>query len=575
MFSIPTMISHGVTYAYAAVLMAAAGCAGGGFVQGSLVPERLSVFGDGSEPQPRVLVAKNSKKTFAPPSTRCTAGLFTGTWTYPNCNAATIEFTMGCTGHDDTTCSFQETIVDFAGAQEINACPIGGLFQDETGSNVAYNASNGRCEIDYFHFTEDRCGLYPQLGMKAYINLNEEDDRGPPATMYLLFSEDGGETFYNKDNQRVATRISSDTRRDLMEEQEEHSETPSSSWSSVATDSTEFQRRRLCGSIEVVPECTLSCKKEWDETKKLGEDCCINEQISGTCTLNKADSTCNCSDNVKCYIEMSCDDNEIWQDNACRLKPEIPECSISCKNEYFPDRKWTNEECCENAVGYGGQSDYCILNSDSSTCNCISDEGRCYIDMRCEDERFSWQNNRCRLKPEILQCTKRCEMEKDAVKGWTNRGCCEEEQQTDKCVLNTESSTCNCGEGFPFESACYIDMHCYENDNKTCDVPECTSECKAEKDEKGNDRRQCCKENPNENSWKNLDKCILNWKSSNCKCNDNVPCYIDTRCKDDNQTWQNDWCVLKPGAVCYKYPSTVVCSKGYKCEGDGKRCVPS
>ena len=473
MFSIPAMIAHGVTFAYAAVLMAAAG--GGGFVRGSLVPERLSVFGDGSEPQPRVLVAKDSKKTAAPPSTRCTAGLFTGTWTYPNCDAATIEFTIGCTGHDDTTCSFQETIVDFTGEQEIKTCPIGGLFQDETGSNVAYNASNGRCEIDYFHFTEDLCGLYPQLGMKAYINMNEEDGRDPPATMHLLFSEDGGETFYNKDTQRVATRISSDTRRDLMEEQEEHSETSSSSWSSsVTTASTELQRRRLCSSIEGVPECTLACKGEkFDEIKKkrLGRECCAVEGQSAICILNSNSSTCNCSDNVRCHIDMRCDDNETWQGNKCRVKPGIPECALACQEEK-DEQKNKGRECCKDK----GQSRTCILNSNSSTCKCNRDKGKCYIDMRCDDK-----NEEC----EAPECSLACKMERKLnTQKKASRECCKGLGEFGKCILNSKTSVCNCSN----DVRCYVDMRCDDNstwreDKKECrlkpyqvcnDIDECT-----------------------------------------------------------------------------------------------------
>lgn len=408
MFSIHAMIAHGVTYAYAAVLLAAAGGGDGGYVRGSIVPERLSVFGDGSEPQQRALVAKNSKKTAAPPSTRCNAGLFEGTWTYPNCDAATIEFTMGCTDNDDTTCSFQETIVVFAGEQEINACPLGGLFQDETGSNVAYNDSTGWCEIDYFHFTEDPCGLYPQLGMKAYIIMNE-NGRGPPTTMYLLFSVDDGETFYNADGDvRVATRISGDDRRELT-------------WSSVATDSTELQRRRLCGLTKGVPECTLECKEERDDAMGwTSQHCCEDHLQSEDCILNSESSACNCSDNVKCYIDMRCKDNEIWQKDpskpwedgvCCDDKDETckePQCTLECKVE-TNELKKAGRECCKYLENVPGK---CILNSKSTSCKCSSNKGRCYIDTRCDDNK-TWQEDKgeCRFNPgevctDWKQCTK-------------------------------------------------------------------------------------------------------------------------------------------------------------------------
>ena len=332
-----------------------------------------TTVGSTNDFNPRRLASKNSKKN-ATPQSRCNAQLFEGMWMYKNCNDATVLVTMGCTDNNKDTCSYREN--NFA--DEGNFCPIGGTFDDKkTGSNVSYNDNNGRCEIGYFPFTEDPCGISPRLGMKAYIDMNKDGRGGHPGRMHLLFSEDGGDTFYNADGDvRVATRMSSDDhhdrRRDLIVEEKEEQLETSSSWS-VTTDPSELQRRRLeCSSIEGVRECTHACQVEKDKkTKKLGRDCCIHEKLSGKCILNKNDSTCKCNNEPYkdiCYIDMT------------------PVCSKECQDEKDEDGK-DSRTCCEDR----GQSEKCILNSNSSTCKCNKELDRCYIDMRCKDNE-TWQS---------------------------------------------------------------------------------------------------------------------------------------------------------------------------------------
>ena len=243
-----------------------------------------TTVGSTNDFNPRRLASKNSKKN-ATPQSRCNAQLFEGMWMYKNCNDVTVAVTMGCTNNNKGTCSYREN--NFA--DEGNSCPVSGTFHDEkTSSSVSYNFSNGRCEIEYFPFTEDPCGLYPQLGMKAYIDMNEDGGGGQPGIMYLLFSDNVGETFYNEGNKRVATRMSSDEHRELR-------------WEGP---------HPIIPVMDEVPECTKECKEEKDGQKKAGRECCAKEKQFGKCLLNSEGNTCNCHNKIPCYIYMRCVDDQ-------------------------------------------------------------------------------------------------------------------------------------------------------------------------------------------------------------------------------------------------------------------------
>jgi len=338
----------------------------------------------------------------------------------------------------------------------------------------------------------------------------------------------------------------------------------------------EYWQGNECRVKPGIPECTSKCKGEKDGQKKAGQECCADQgQSDETCILNSNSSTCNCSDRVKCYIDMRCDENETLQDNECRVKPGVPECSLACKNE--------NRECCQKQ-GQSGKK--CILNSDSSTCKCSSEEDPCYIEMRCNYAE-TWQNGECRRKP-----WQSCLMYSDAKKCTDGFFCNSKENvcfaldyYDARCGTSWNDANYHCHLQCNRHSECPNGEDCYGRVQR-CDRnkhdPECSLECKGEKDEKGKDRRACCKDQGQS------ERCYLNSETSTCNCRDEGYCYIEMRC-EDHETWQRlgaifdkynegdeGACLSKPEQKCVeKYNKKgliqISCTYGYVCRN--KKCV--
>lgn len=82
----------------------------------------------------------------------------------------------------------------------------------------------------------------------------------------------------------------------------------------------------------------------------------------------------------------------ILHEQARRRLCEKPECSKECQITQ------KGRECCESR---GITNEQCSLNGQGNTCTCTADGGReCYIEMRCNKEYLTWQDEKCKYKPD-------------------------------------------------------------------------------------------------------------------------------------------------------------------------------
>ena len=174
---------------------------------------------------------------------------------------------------------------------------------------------DGNCILDLIHL-KGSCDDNRSLSVRIVAPKEQENNEN--GVLQLYFSNDVGNTFYNKDNPREAIPdVSSDedSRRILHEQ----------------------ARRRLC---DEKPECSKECQAEVDDKNNLGRDCCKDKGITNEqCSLNGQGNTCTCAADGgrECYIEMRCndyktwqngewvyDDNKTWQNGECKIKPHEP-----------------------------------------------------------------------------------------------------------------------------------------------------------------------------------------------------------------------------------------------------------
>ena len=175
---------------------------------------------------------KDSKSDTEDYESLCNKRLFEGTFEYLNGCAKTTIASIFCgddNGNADDTCVYSETLLDGKSScvlnQEVDTednqdgkCSIGKLERFVGGSfpakaSIAYNERTGDCELSYTDLSTDPCRLYPKsLGVKASIKLYNENFPFPSSDgnsrnlMFLLFTDDYGKSYYNKDSPRIAMR---------------------------------------------------------------------------------------------------------------------------------------------------------------------------------------------------------------------------------------------------------------------------------------------------------------------------------------------------------------------------------
>ena len=202
-------------------------------------------------------VKKNSKDSHHYFQSLCNIHLFEGKFEYQNgCEQTTVATVVG--GSKDTG-YYTETLLDGVSScslihrrteesdskeeEEDDQCSvgkpnrfIGGAFNAKAA--IAYNKRTGDCELMYTDLPTDPCDVYPQsLGVKAVINVRNKHAIIPSIVtttttetnfevpqvesrdmMFLYFTNDLGDSFYNGRSPRIARRASA------MEEEEDHDE---------------------------------------------------------------------------------------------------------------------------------------------------------------------------------------------------------------------------------------------------------------------------------------------------------------------------------------------------------------
>jgi len=143
---------------------------------------------------------KKSKKDSK--SMQCDTSLFEGSWYYSN--ECVNEFDVDIACNKDGSCRYEEVVTEYSNPDCANKteleCPVGGSFQGGKG-NAVYQKTTGFCVLQFIDLDDDPCNLYDRLGLLAAIDLN-----GDPDTMEIVFSDNGGASYYNGASSRAATR---------------------------------------------------------------------------------------------------------------------------------------------------------------------------------------------------------------------------------------------------------------------------------------------------------------------------------------------------------------------------------
>lgn len=82
-------------------------------------------------------------------------------------------------------------------------CSVGGSFQGT--NNINYNDKTGDCELMDTDLPDDPCGLLTKYGVSS-LGLMARINPKHPNKMYILFTSDKGETYYNDGEEREAVR---------------------------------------------------------------------------------------------------------------------------------------------------------------------------------------------------------------------------------------------------------------------------------------------------------------------------------------------------------------------------------
>ena len=120
-----------------------------------------------------------------------------------------IMLTISACNAKDDTCYISERLPSLLQEgkenKEEEQCVVGGSFPAT--KNIQYNPSTGDCEFLYVDLMDDNCNLYTcdtgtgSLGLKARINVKNNPD-----VMFIQFTNNKGQSFYNDHNERVAKR---------------------------------------------------------------------------------------------------------------------------------------------------------------------------------------------------------------------------------------------------------------------------------------------------------------------------------------------------------------------------------
>jgi len=178
---------------------------------------------DGGDISSQRKLSKSSKKV-KHPEALCTLSLFADSlFMYANRCFTDIMVTISSCDDKDDMCYISERLPLLPQEQDENQeeeqCFVGGSFPAK--QNIRYNPSTGDCEFLYVDLMDDSCNLYTgddgtgSLGLKARINVKNNPD-----VMFIQFTNDMGQSFYNPDNERVAVRYTADNDRYLRQEGE-------------------------------------------------------------------------------------------------------------------------------------------------------------------------------------------------------------------------------------------------------------------------------------------------------------------------------------------------------------------
>jgi len=154
---------------------------------------------------------KSHKKDKQHTNKQCNSELFGGVWSYVGgiCRNV-LGVVIGCDsdggGGGGETCEYTERVIDyFNGDDAEKACEVGGSFHHT--NHVTYDECSGDCVLEYFDLIHDPCELYEPTGLGLMVTINVKKSKD---IMQILFSSNGGDSFYNQDDPREAYRLQVD-----------------------------------------------------------------------------------------------------------------------------------------------------------------------------------------------------------------------------------------------------------------------------------------------------------------------------------------------------------------------------
>ena len=158
-------------------------------------------------PTPVPILIRPPEPTEFSSGSSCTADLFVGTWDYSDgCDGSAYRAVFSCDDHNSDTCTFSEKrIVD--GIVD-DACIRSGNFM--ASAMIHYDPLSKICNLGYRrNYIEvdkktcvDKEENTPGFGLKAQFDLGDETE-----IMSILFTNDGGLTYYNAGTPRQASEV--------------------------------------------------------------------------------------------------------------------------------------------------------------------------------------------------------------------------------------------------------------------------------------------------------------------------------------------------------------------------------